>query len=331
MNTPYTASAKVRDPITSGGAMRLIARMQEVMQQGLIELATVWLVAADDSTVRLEQLWSDRRRIGAGTAILKLLSSLADIERVTLSLSAHRLLYNTDDASLETAEVDRLDKLNALALDNEGLVAWYKRHGFEETAARDGDDAVLTRQPSSHMSGEGIAREVSDALLRLMKSGAVELDAFRYEMFARRIIAAEYGRPDAVTWALDWYRDSRFEEASRTVADCLSIHRRALERERSRAEFDAGRVSNWIYQAFLDTIDVPAAVRNNAPYMAWNSALHSRFDKLYPRFDRKGKETHSPEEREALWRDFVKATRDEQLSDRVRLAEAQAAALAAAS
>ncbi|MBS4020029.1 MAG: hypothetical protein KGZ68_17540 [Dechloromonas sp.] len=57
---------------------------------------------------------------------------------------------------------------------------------------------------------EGLPRAIAEALYEDLKvrskpGGDMAEDAFRFEMFARRIVAAEYGRPDAVDWAKSWY------------------------------------------------------------------------------------------------------------------------------
>jgi hypothetical protein len=109
--------------------------------------------------------------------------------------------------------------------------------------------------------------------------GIMEGDAFRYEMFARRLVAAEYGRQDAVKWALEWHTDLIKERAEKVRAMQEKIDLREAENAHSRSEFLAGRVGNPLYQAFLDTVENPADVKNNVDYFAFHSEMLLEFQK----------------------------------------------------
>ena len=103
-----------------------------------------------------------------------------------------------------------------------------------------------------------LPQEVLQKLFAVLKKWSEEgMDAFRYEMFARRLVAAEYGRPDAVEWAQAWYNDLLAEERQEAEARQRAIKDREDREATTRAEFARGRCSNPNYQAFLDTVEHP--------------------------------------------------------------------------
>lgn len=105
----------------------------------------------------------------------------------------------------------------------------------------------------------GISQEVSDVLFSELRSWSSSNmdgdDAFRYEMFARRIQAAEYGRPDAVEWANNWYADILREQDAAKQAKLVATARLQAERDEGRARLAAGLAGNPLYQAYLDTLE----------------------------------------------------------------------------
>ncbi|MBN3760937.1 hypothetical protein [Burkholderia sp. Ac-20365] len=288
----------------------------------LPEVVSVWLSICDPQCVQLEQLWSERyRRAGLATAALRLLLACADAEQVSIRLVAHRLLYGIDDPALSEPDIAERHTLNGYALSNEDLAAWYTRHGFSRCNEAGGDDAILYRAPAHTDPSDGISREVSEILLADLKSGAVEADAFRYEMFARRIVAAEHGRPDAVEWAMAWFRSRFVDQAAGNAEAALRAAQHEAARAHARAELRAGRAGNPNYQAWLDTVQDPTTIKNNVEYMAWISRLSAAFDKAYPR-----RKFPDDQQRDRLWKAFLKAERDANLCDRVKAAEALQAA-----
>jgi hypothetical protein len=133
--------------------------------------------------------------------------------------------------------------------------------------------------------------------------GAMEGDFFRYEIFAKRLIAAEYGRPDAVTWALEWHAGLLKDRAEKAQLEEQRINRREDEKRQANSEFLSGRVGNRIYQAFLDTVEVPADVKNNVAYFAFHSDRTVEFNKSNCGLS---------------FPDFVRNYADQHLSDRVK-------------
>lgn len=138
------------------------------------------------------------------------------------------------------------------------------------------------------------------------------MDAFRYEMFARRLVAAEYGRPDAVEWAQSWYNDVLAEEHRIAEEKQRQTEDMAARAEFARAEFKAGRCGNPRYQAFLDTIEHPELLESNAPYLAWSDRLVSKFESIH------GVDYLPGPERKALWLKFLQDERDANLAPRLK-------------
>jgi hypothetical protein len=160
---------------------------------------------------------------------------------------------------------------------------------------------------------EGISQDVSGKLFAVLKNWSGDyMDAFRYECFARRLIAAEHGRPDAVEWAMNWYNDvvaeERQAEGDRQRATKENEERKAA----ARAELRAGRCGNPNYQAFLDTLEHPEQIENNAPYFAWISELRGRFEGTSGVADMAG------DEKAALWQKMIREKRDANLAPRMK-------------
>lgn len=129
-----------------------------------------------------------------------------------------------------------------------------------------------------------ISKEVLDVLFADLKGavadgGWMEGNYFRYEMFARRLVAAEYGRQDAVKWALEWHADLQKERAERLRVQQEQIAQREAQLQHGRAELAAGRCGNPLYQAFLDTTEEPASLKDNVPYFTFHSRMMAEFNK----------------------------------------------------
>lgn len=154
--------------------------------------------------------------------------------------------------------------------------------------------------------------EVIARLFQVLKRWAGEgMDAFRYEMFAKRLRAAEYGRPDAVEWARQWHADLVLEEQLQAEAKAQERAWLAGNAAKARAEFLAGRCGNPHYQAYLDTVEDPSRVMNNAGYFAWFSETIGKFNGL------PDVKKLPPEERQVRWRQFLEAERDANLAPRL--------------
>ena len=130
-----------------------------------------------------------------------------------------------------------------------------------------------------------IALEISkealeDLFADLKKNPPMWGGSFRYEMFARRLVAAEYGRPDAVEWALEWHADlmterKRLEEVAQKKAS-----NQQTQRDYHHAELLKGRAGNPLYQSFLDTVEDPSKWQNNVDYFVFHSKRLSEFNAL---------------------------------------------------
>lgn len=159
---------------------------------------------------------------------------------------------------------------------------------------------------------EGISQDALGKLFAVLKSWSDGMDAFRYECFARRLVAAEHGRHDAVEWARNWYNDVLAEERQNEEARQRAINEREARKESARAELRAGRCENPNYQAFLDTLEHPERIENNAPYFAWMSELSGRF-KSTP-----GLADMAPAEKAARWTRMILEKRDANLAPRLK-------------
>ncbi|MDD2742043.1 MAG: hypothetical protein PHV02_07210 [Rhodocyclaceae bacterium] len=154
--------------------------------------------------------------------------------------------------------------------------------------------------------------QVVSELYVLLKSWAGEMDAFRFQMFARRLVAAEHGRPDAVEWANDWYREYQEELSQKEAEMLLRIAKIEEQAAAARSEFNAGRCSNPRYQAFLDTVENPETVKNNAAYMAWLGEVIGKFERL------PGIRDLSAAEKKTVMDRMIQDKRDANLATRLR-------------
>lgn len=157
-----------------------------------------------------------------------------------------------------------------------------------------------------------LSPDVLTRLFAVLKSWADGMDAFRYEMFARRLVAAEHGRPDAVEWAQAWYNDVVAEERQAVEDRQREREWHQKQRDFARAEFKAGRCENPNYQAFLDTVEHPEELVNNTQFMAWISQLSATFEGL------RGIRKLSDEERQAIWQRLIQEKRDANLAPRLK-------------
>lgn len=158
------------------------------------------------------------------------------------------------------------------------------------------------------LNGECVSKEVSDALYAELKSWSVQggCDAFRYEQFARRIVAAEYGRPDAVVWALDWYWELQERAIQKKAKDAVAAEEFAAERKQGIRKLAEGRADNPLYQAYLDTLETIQAedemgiCRLNAGYFAFHSQRTAEYQQTckqgsFEKFVREYAEQHLSE------------------------------------
>lgn len=100
-------------------------------------------------------------------------------------------------------------------------------------------------------------------------------DSFRYEMFARRLQAAEYGRTDAVVWAWEWFVDLVNQDAANAELRAAKEEEAAafvvsLKRQ-TRSEIARGYSANPMFQAFLDTLEDPEGelYREDGSFQGW--------------------------------------------------------------
>lgn len=159
---------------------------------------------------------------------------------------------------------------------------------------------------------EGVKKEVLDKLFGVLKSWSDDMTAFRYESFARRLVAAEYGRPDAVEWAMNWHNNILAEERQNELDRQRAIDLREMELQVARARFRAGKCGNPHYQAFLDTLEHPELIENNAPYFAWISEITGRYENT------PGLADMSKEDKGELLRRMIQEKRNANLADRLK-------------
>jgi hypothetical protein len=178
------------------------------------------------------------------------------------------------------------------------------------------------QQQEGHLPSDVLVRlssELQDWRRQAAAAGGMPSDeAFRYEMLARRLIAAEYGRPDAVEWALNWFQDLFASDAEAKMA---SVEKFAVQRDiafAQRAEIAAGRSSNPIFQAFLDTLETPEAelYRGDGSfqgwkYLCWVGPLIGQFERLI------AGQKIDQSERLSRWQLFVAESAAKQLAVRV--------------
>lgn len=156
-----------------------------------------------------------------------------------------------------------------------------------------------------------VSKAVIDKLFAVLKGWADDMDAFRYEMFAKRLLAAERGRPDAVEWALSWHQDLEEEERQLAAEKLAQAQQMAEQSAFLKAEFQAGRCSNPHYQAFLDTIEHPELIKNHVEYFSWINKISSKFERL------PGLWKLSAAEKLAEWRQILLQERDASLAPRM--------------
>lgn len=157
----------------------------------------------------------------------------------------------------------------------------------------------------------GLTQEMLSKLFGILKGWAEDMEAFRYEMFARRLVAAEFGRPDAVQWALDWHADVVAEERQAEEERQRASEAEARRRKFAKAELYAGRCGNPQYQAFLDTVEHPETVTNHVAYMAWISELLTAFEGI------RGIKDLPADEQRAIWQRMIQEKRDANLAPRL--------------
>ena len=162
------------------------------------------------------------------------------------------------------------------------------------------------------LASQGLDRSILDKLFVVLKSWADEMDAFRYEMFAKRLIAAEYGRPDAVAWATDWHTSILEEEREAETAKQEAIAQKAADDRKVRENFLAGRCGNPHYQAYLDTVENPATLTHHAEYFHWISGVVGEYERT------RGLRDMPHAARKALWQNLLMAKRDANLAPRLK-------------
>ncbi|TRZ68233.1 MAG: hypothetical protein D4S02_04040 [Rhodocyclaceae bacterium] len=162
------------------------------------------------------------------------------------------------------------------------------------------------------MDALALPQDVLAKLFAVLKSWADGMDAFRYDMFARRMVAAEYGRPDAVKWAQDWYDDLLAEERQAAEHKRHAVEANQARNAAAKAEFHAGRCGNPNYQAFLDTVEHPERIENNVEFFVWIAKVQAKLVQT-PRLKElpKGEQTR-------LWRELLQAERDANLAPRLK-------------
>lgn len=164
----------------------------------------------------------------------------------------------------------------------------------------------------SSMTIEPLSQAVLTKLFAVLKGWADDMDPFRYEMFARRLIAAEHGRPDAVKWAQAWHNELEAEEHQQAEYKQRERERLANQAAADREEFHAGRCSNPHYQAYLDTVEHPELIKHHGPYMAWIAQLAGKFERI------PGLKKLPKPEQNAIWRQMLQAERDAHLAPRLK-------------
>lgn len=161
-----------------------------------------------------------------------------------------------------------------------------------------------------------IPQDVLAKLFATLKSWADDMDAFRYQMFASRLVAAEYGRPDAVEWAQAWYNDLLAEERQAAETRRQVIEANMARDAAAKAEFNAGRCGNPNYQAFLDTVENPELIENHALYFVWLSTVRVKFEHI-PKLKELPKT-----EQHRLWQELLQAERNANLAPRLNSSNA---------
>jgi len=277
------------------------------------------LSAQDDTTVEVKAAWfgAAEREDVAGAA-LTALKRIADDERVVLELRQEGAASEADQRRTPEGDKAWLLGLTFVPLDAVPIAGRLPALGFSATVRE--ASGVFRRLPDEENAPAGISRGVAERLMQELRAwtDAGTVDAFRYEMFAKRIGAAECGRVDAVEWARSWYQDILNAEAEAHAQAMLNATLHTQRRQYARAELLAGRVGNPHYQAFLDTVEDPATLTSHAPYMDWINKVTGEFDRHHPLH-----KFANIEARQELWVTFLQGARNRELSDRVRKQEAK--------
>lgn len=102
----------------------------------------------------------------------------------------------------------------------------------------------------------------------------------RYNQFYKRILSAQEGVTEDVTWAKEWLADLETKEAEafkleqeRLAAQEAEAHQREAALQQAH---EAGTADNPIYQAWLNTLENPADAKNHE-FMAWVSERDAEF------------------------------------------------------
>ena len=99
----------------------------------------------------LDSIWSEiERRKGHASRAMSAILALADEHGIDVYAQPHWLAYDveryTPGEDFPSDELDRMDRLNEQRLDNQQLLGWYERLGFEYTGRRRADDPELVRR-----------------------------------------------------------------------------------------------------------------------------------------------------------------------------------------
>lgn len=108
-------------------------------------------LSASAGGVEIDSIWSEvERGAGHATRAMNAILVLADEHGFDVYAQPHWLTYDVEgyaaDHVFPADEIDRMERLNEQRLDNEQLLAWYERLGFEVTDGRRGDDFMLIRR-----------------------------------------------------------------------------------------------------------------------------------------------------------------------------------------
>ncbi|WP_194727413.1 hypothetical protein [Noviherbaspirillum malthae] len=137
--------------------------------------------------------------------------------------------------------------------------------------------------------------------------------AFRYERFARRIVAAQYGEPESMIWAYEWLEELITSARAMMLAEVQRRQQDAATAEKQRQEYLAGRVGNAYYQAFLDTVEDPSTVSSNIAYFAWHAERSREYERLHPKALREKQTDFQPS-----FGQYLRQFADSHLSERVK-------------
>jgi hypothetical protein len=168
--------------------------------------------------------------------------------------------------------------------------------------------------PAKELTVEMIEALREDLKVSAQPGGPMEGDAFRYSMFHQRLTAAEYGRPDAVVWALEWHAELEKEQAVTRAAEQQAVEEYAQRQAFDKSELAAGRASNPRYQAYLDTVEDLSNQLLNVGYMAFINERSGEYRRMYP--DRCRGLAQAPGFAEKFTQ-FIREYADNHLSERV--------------